>query len=194
MSLWAWLRARPAAKPAPPPHVVLPFKPGDTRGGPVPEAAVDLIARFEGFGDALAVKQGRVKSTGHPYRCPAGKPTIGYGATFYPETGKAVTMDDPPVTEGQARLMLRRHVVKFAEHVDRLVKVPLNAGERGALVSFVFNFGPGALAQSTLLKKLNAGDKAGAADEFQRWNRSGSSILEGLTRRRAAEAAMFRGA
>jgi lysozyme len=204
VSFWAWLRAKPAPKPALP-HVVIPVpEPApvaanapmqwpDTRGGPVPEAAVALIAEFEGFGDAAAVRRGRVKSTGHPYICPAGKPTIGYGATFYPDTGKAVTMDDPPITEAQGRLMLRKHAAGFAADVDRLVKVPLSVGERGALISFAFNFGAGALAKSTLLKKLNAGDRAGAAAEFARWNKQGSSILEGLTRRRAAEAAMFRG-
>jgi lysozyme len=156
------------------PHVVM-----DTRGGPVPEAAVVLVKKWEGF---------RAK----PYRCPAGVPTIGYGATFYAD-GESVRMDDEPITEDAASGLLRTTMARFATDVDRAVKVPLNAGERGALISFTFNLGPGALRQSTLLKKLNAGDRAGAANEFQRWNRAGSSILEGLTRRRAEEAAMFRG-
>ncbi len=151
----------------------------DTRGGPVPEAAVTLVKKWEGF---------RAK----PYRCPAGVPTIGYGATRWPD-GEAVSMDDPPITEEAASGLLRASMAKFAADVDRLVAVPLNEGERGALISFTYNLGAGALRQSTLLKKLNAGDRSGAAAEFHRWNRAGSSILEGLTRRRAEEEAMFRG-
>ena len=151
----------------------------DTRGGPVPEAAVTLVKKWEGF---------RAK----PYRCPAGVPTIGYGTTRWPD-GEAVSMDDPPITEEAASGLLRASMAKFAADVDRLVAVPLNEGERGALISFTYNLGAGALRQSTLLKKLNAGDRSGAAAEFHRWNRAGSSILEGLTRRRAEEEAMFRG-
>jgi lysozyme len=185
MGLLGWLRSFWQRDAIPPPgadvlgaatlpHVVL-----DTRGGPVPEAAVVLVKKWEGF---------RAK----PYRCPAGMPTIGYGSTFYGD-GERVQMDDEPITEEAASGLLRAHMAKFAAQVDRAVKVPLNEGERGALISFCYNLGAANLGQSTLLKKLDAGDRAGAADEFQRWNRAGSSILEGLTRRRAEEAAMFRG-
>jgi lysozyme len=185
MGLLGWLRSfwqRDAIPPAPAdmlgaatlPHVVL-----DTRGGPVPEIAVELVKKWEGF---------RSK----PYRCPAGVPTIGYGATRYAD-GEAVSMDDEPISEEAAFGLLRVTMAKFAADVDRLVTVPLKRHERAALISFTFNLGPGALRQSTLLRKLNAGDRAGAAAEFHRWNRAGSSILEGLTRRRAEEAAMFSG-
>lgn len=187
MSFWDWLlgRKREADSPAVLPHVVIPVEPeqpkawADTRHMLVPADAVALVKQWEGF---------RAK----PYRCPAGVPTIGYGSTFYAD-GRRVTMDDPPITEEAASALLYAVMTRFAADVDRLVKVPLTAGQRGALISFTFNLGAGALSQSTLLRKLNAGDYEGAANEFQRWNRAGSSILEGLTRRRAAEAAMFRG-
>lgn len=190
MGLLGWLRGFWQRDAIPPPAAdmlgaaTLPsvaIKPGliDTRGGPVPESAVDLVKKWEGF---------RSK----PYRCPAGVPTIGFGATRYTD-GEAVSMDDEPISEEAAMGLLRATIAKFAADVDRLVTVPLKRHERAALISFTFNLGPGALRQSTLLKKLNAGDRAGAAAEFQRWNRAGSSILEGLTRRRAEEEVMFRG-
>ena len=165
----------------------------DARGGPVPDAALRLIAEFEGFGDAVAVRAGRVKSLGHPYICPGGKPTIGYGSTFYPYTGKPVTMNDAPISEADGMMMLRHHANDFAADVDRLVKVPLSSGERGALISFAFNLGAGALAGSTLLRLLNTGNRAGAVAQFAVWNKAGGKVQPGLVRRRAAEAAMFRG-
>jgi lysozyme len=76
--------------------------------------------------------------------------------------------------------------------VDSLVKVSLNDNQYAAIVSFAFNLGVGNLKQSTLLKKLNAGDFAGAANEFAKWNKAGGKVLAGLTRRRAAEAELFR--
>ncbi len=71
--------------------------------------------------------------------------------------------------------------------VQGLVKVPLDANQLGALVSFTFNCGEGNLRKSTLLKKLNKKDYHGAAMEFAKWNRAGGKVLKGLTRRRAAE-------
>lgn len=58
-------------------------------------------------------------------------------------------------------------------------------------MSFVYNLGAGNLASSTLLKLLNAGDYAGAADQFLRWNKAGGNVLSGLTARRSAERQMF---
>ncbi len=153
--------------------------PKDARGQPVTEATVALVARFEGF-------------RAWAYLCPAGVPTIGYGATFYPG-GRRVTLNDPSVTEASAREMLRRHLRDFAAEVDGLVTVPLTEGERGALISFAFNVGLGAFRDSTLLRRLNAGDRDGASGQFARWNQAGGKVLPGLVARRVAEAAMFRG-
>ncbi len=73
------------------------------------------------------------------------------------------------------------------------VKVPLAQHEFDALVAFAYNVGLGAFRKSTLLRLLNKGDKASAAKQFDRWNKAGGKMLAGLTRRRAAERAMFEG-
>ena len=132
---------------------------------------LDLIKQFEG----LYLKA---------YRCPAGVPTIGYGYTAGVAMGQTITQQ-------QADDYLRRDVRQFERAVARLVTVPLTQGQFDALVSFAFNLGEGALAQSTLLRLLNAGDYAGAAAQFDRWNKAGGRVLPGLVRRRAAERALF---
>jgi len=81
----------------------------------------------------------------------------------------------------------------FERDVRKAVKVPLTDYQFDALVSFTYNCGSGALNKSTLLKKLNAGDFAGAAREFKKWNKAGGKELKGLTRRRNSEAVMFAG-
>ena len=144
------------------------------------DAGVSLIKTFEGF-------------RANPYRCPAGIPTIGYGATFYPD-GRKVSLNDPAITEARATELLRNMLDGFERGVLRQVAVPLAQHEFDALVSFAYNVGTEALAGSTLLKRLNANDKKGAADQFLRWNRADGSVMSGLTRRREAERAMFLGA
>jgi lysozyme len=79
----------------------------------------------------------------------------------------------------------------FVAAVNNLVEVPINQDQFDALVSFGFNLGTGSLKSSTLLKKLNAKDYAGAAQEFKRWNKAKGKVLPGLTRRRACEALLF---
>ena len=137
----------------------------------ISKAGLDLIKQFEG----LYLKA---------YRCPAGVPTIGYGHTAGVAMGQTITQQ-------QADDYLRRDVRQFERAVARLVSVPLTQGQFDALVSFAFNLGEGALAQSTLLRLLNAGDYAGAAAQFDRWNKAGGRVLPGLVRRRAAERALF---
>lgn len=88
-------------------------------------------------------------------------------------------------------MYLREDVKKFASSVDALVTVPLKQCQYDALVSFVYNLGATNFRKSTLLKKLNAKDYKGAADEFLRWVSPGSSVEAGLRRRRTAERAMF---
>ncbi len=115
--------------------------------------------------------------------------TIGYGHTA--AAGPPVPAAGMTITAGEADAILARDLSRFEAAVARLVTVPLSQGEFDALVSFAFNVGEGALGRSTLLKKLNAGDRAGAAAEFGRWNKAGGRVLAGLTRRRAEERAMF---
>jgi lysozyme len=110
--------------------------------------------------------------------------TIGYGSTSG-VTQKMV------ITEAQAEQMLAADLVRFERAVERLVRVPLNQGQFDALVSFTYNVGEGNFTKSTLLRKLNAGDTAGAAEQFKRWVNAGGKVLPGLVKRRAAERALF---
>lgn len=127
-----------------------------------------------------------------PYLCPAGVPTIGYGNTFY-EDGTKVTMKDKAITPERAHTLLLLIAAKFEKEVNAMVKVELTQGQFDALVDFAFNLGSGNLKSSTLLKKLNAGDYAGAANEFSKWVNSGGKPLPGLVTRRAKEKALFQG-
>lgn len=145
---------------------------------PVNKAGTDLIKSFEG----LFLK---------PYLDPIKIPTIGYGTIKYPN-GKAVTMQDPAITEVQATEYLMYEVEEKARNVERMVKVKLNDNEYAALVSFAYNVGWQALEKSTLMKLLNANaDKVAVADQFLRWNKAGGKELAGLTRRRQAERSLF---
>ncbi len=122
-------------------------------------------------------------------------PTIGWGHT------KGVKMGDT-CTEEQAEAWFREDVAEFEGYVNELVSVPLTQNQFDALVSFAFNVGPDidadtipeGLGDSTLLKKLNAGDYHGAARCFKAWNKQRGKVLAGLTRRRAEEARLFESA
>lgn len=145
----------------------------------VSNAGIELIKSFEGF---RANAYPDPKSGGDPW-------TVGYGTTKFP-SGRPVKKGDY-VTPAQAEMYLRDDVKKFANSVDALVTVPLKQCQYDALVSFVYNLGATNFRKSTLLKKLNAKDYKGAADEFLRWVSPGSSVEAGLRRRRTAERAMF---
>ena len=145
----------------------------------VSDAGIELIKSFEGF---RANAYPDPKSGGDPW-------TVGYGTTKFP-SGRPVKKGDY-VTPAQAEMYLREDVKKFASSVDALVTVPLKQCQYDALVSFVYNLGATNFRNSTLLKKLNAKDYKGAADEFLRWVSPGSSVEAGLRRRRTAERAMF---
>lgn len=109
-------------------------------------------------------------------------PTIGYGCTL------GVKMGDV-WTEAQADAKLREEIAKHERRVVQLVTAEVNQNEFDALVSFDYN--TGGLAKSTILKRLNAGDRTGAAEAFAAWNKFGGKASKGLTARRASEAALF---
>lgn len=123
------------------------------------------------------------------YQDSVGVWTIGYGWT-QPVDGKPIRAG-MTIKQETAERLLKTGLVSYESDVSRLVKVDLTQGQFDALVSFTYNLGARSLSTSTLLRKLNAGDYAGAADEFLRWNKAGGKVLNGLTRRREAERALF---
>lgn len=133
-----------------------------------------LIKKFEGL---------RLSA----YYCPAGVLTVGYGST-----GDHVKVG-MILTEAEAEVLLKKDLERFEKGVAALVTVHLTDNQFAALVAFAFNVGLNALKNSTLLKKLNAGDYAGASAEFPRWNKAGGVVMLGLTRRRNAEKDLFLG-
>lgn len=134
-------------------------------------ATIALIKRFEG----LALKA---------YRCPADVWTIGYGHT------KGVHEGDT-TTEAKAEVLLRQDMQEAIKAVAQNVKVKLNDNQFGALVSFVFNVGRAAFEGSTLLRLLNKGWFEQVPAQLARWNKANSTELDGLTKRRRAEAALW---
>lgn len=115
--------------------------------------------------------------------------TIGYGHTS--QAGPPAVTKGMKITAAGAEEILRSDLAAFETAVLSAVHVPLNQNQFDALVSFTFNLGPGHLRSSTLLKRLNFGDYAGAADEFLKWNKSNGKVLTGLVRRREAERTLF---
>lgn len=118
---------------------------------------------------------------------PQDVPTQGYGSTVNPDTGKPVRMTDQKITEATARRWLIKDVQKFEAGMRRCVKVPVYQHEWDAYTSLTYNIGVGAFCGSTLVRKLNAGDYAGACRRILRWDRQKGRVLRGLTRRRQAE-------
>lgn len=137
------------------------------------DAGIALIKEFEGF-VTLA------------YQDAVGVWTIGWGHT------QGVTEGDR-VTEEMATDMLVSDLAWAEAAVNAYVEVPLAQGQFDALVSFTFNLGTSALANSTLRRLLNQEDYVGAAGQFGRWIYAGETVLPGLVKRRAAEQALFSG-
>lgn len=141
------------------------------------DRGLDLIRAFEGF-------------RAEPYRDAVGVPTIGYGSTYYPD-GQRVRLTDPPISEPEARRLMQATLAEFEDGISAALQVEVTQSQFDALVCWAFNVGVSAAQESTLLRRLNAGDVQGAADQFLRWNRAGGQVLRGLTRRREAERALF---
>ncbi len=126
-----------------------------------------------------------------PYLCPAGVPTIGVGATFY-EDGRKVSLKDPPISRERAIQLLHFHIRRhFLPKTVRLCPGADTPARVAALCDFAFNLGHGALAGSTLRRKVNAGEWEEARVQILRWTRAGGRVLRGLVRRRQAEEALL---
>jgi lysozyme len=142
---------------------------------PVPDAGIALVKRFEG----LQLE---------PYRDAAGFWTVGYGHLM----SRDRTAPRPQPVDGEhAEALLHEDLTRTAGAVLRLARVPLEDGQFAALVSFTFNLGSGALAASTLLRRVNDERHDEAAGEFGRWVHAGGRRLTGLVRRRRAEAELY---
>ena len=124
------------------------------------------------------------------YLCPANVWTIGYGSTFY-ENGSKVQQGDK-ITLDRADKLLFEMVKRFEISVKGLIKSSINENQLGALTSFAFNVGIGALNKSTLLRKVNANPTDPTIrNEFMRWTKAGGKVLKGLVTRREAEANLY---
>lgn len=127
-----------------------------------------------------------------PYLCPANVPTIGVGATRY-ENGTRVTLADPAITRERAMELLDHELAECLPRVMALCPRLEDWGPRAtaAILDFAFNCGTGALANSTLRRRIQADDVDGAKAELMKWTRGGGRVLPGLVRRRAAEVALL---
>lgn len=141
---------------------------------------VEHLKRLEGYRAA-------------PYIDGAGVATIGYGFTWYPDTGKKVTMQDTPLTPSRAEEVLRAVLLRYEAAVNSQVVQPLEQRQFDALVSFAYNVGVYAFSRSTLLKVINRDPCDYPAIEYQlkRWRRAGGKVNKGLIYRRIQEFKLY---
>ena len=143
------------------------------------EVATKLCIEFEGF-------------SATPYICPAGYPSIGYGTVFKPD-GTRVTMRDNPISVETALEWLDETLQGYAIGVlkasPNLLRYPQALG---AITDFAYNLGTARYRASTLRTKITEENWPEAITELHRWRRGGGKVLQGLVRRRAAEAKFLR--
>ena len=143
----------------------------------VPQPAIELAKRFEGFHRVRKDDPGRA----HPYLCPAGYWTIGYGHLCDPK--------HPPITEAEADGYLATDLITALNATLRYCPVLATEpqGRLAAIADFTFNLGAGRLQTSTLRRRVNQRDWAAAATELRRWVYGGGKVLPGLVKRRDDE-------
>ena len=120
------------------------------------------------------------------YKCAAGVWTIGYGHI-------KTAVEGMKIDQATANELFDEEMGEYETYVNTAVTVPLSQNQFDALVSWVFNLGNGNLNASTMLKVINSSDHAGVPAQIKRWNKAGGKVLEGLIRRREAEALLFQG-
>lgn len=140
-------------------------------------AALPLIEEFEGF-------------SAHPYVCPAGVWTIGFGSTT-DEDGNPITAETAPWTRQRAEARMLTILAAISKRLDANVHVVLNAHQKAALLSFCYNLGTGAFLKSTMFHMIQASRITAAAGQFDLWVHGGGVVLPGLVKRRAAEKALY---
>ena len=141
-------------------------------------SAFNLIKKFEGL-----------ELTSYPDT--GGIWTIGFGSTINKDTGQAIKQGDK-IDVATAERWLKQDIAEREKKIKGLIKVPVTANMKAALVSLAYNIGTGAFASSTLLRLLNSGtDKKLVADQFLRWNKVQGKEVKGLTNRRKLERELF---
>jgi lysozyme len=159
------------------------------------QAGLDLVKSFEGLEDGNPTTVNL-----DPYLDPIGIWTIGWGHAIWVGTDflrgatnkrQASALYPNGITRPQAEALLRADLLDTSRDVQTIVTRPVSDNQFAAMVCFAYNCGVGNLKKSTLLRLVNAGDDGGAAAEFGKWNKAGGKELPGLTKRRAAEAALF---
>lgn len=170
------------AKPQKPKPVAKPRHASPAAPMSLSPAGAKFIAKFEGF---------RSKLYNDP--SPARNATIGFGHMVHagPITGKEPQEFQRGINRQQGLELLRADAGVAGKAVTKAVTVPLTQPQFDALVSFTFNLGAGNLQQSTLLKKLNAGQYAAVPQELNKWVKANGATLPGLVKRRAAEGVLF---
>ena len=144
----------------------------------ISEEGVALIKKFEG----CPQKDGMCYS----YQDAIGVWTLGYGFTKNVGPNSKITVE-----EAERRLI--EELREYEGYVNKLVEVDLTQNEFDSLVAWVYNLGPTNLSQSTLLNELNKGNYNRVPSEIRRWNKAGGKVLDGLVRRREAEALLWSG-
>jgi lysozyme len=149
-----------------------------------PPEGIAMCERWEGWHKALP--DGRAK----PYFCPAKVATIGFGTTYW-DDGRSVKISDDAITKEVGRQLLLRQLQRYADCVDRTIKVKMHPWMRASCVSLAYNIGTGAFAKSTLARRINAREWSGCPEAFKRYKIGGGRVLTGLLARRTDEAALF---
>ena len=140
------------------------------------QSGINFIKAFEG----LSLK---------PYLCSAGKPTIGYGSTFYPD-GTAVTLNDNPITTAEAEKLLADTLKPFERKVNNRITVPITQNQFDALVLHTFNTG----GSETLFRLINQRADISLIEDWwtTRYITANKKPLAGLIRRRRAEFELYK--
>lgn len=148
----------------------------------IPHAAIVLAKRFEGF---HRIPKSDPLRRAHPYICPAGYWTIGYGRLCKP--------DHPAINEEEGEIFLRQDLRTALAATLRYCPVLATEpeGRLAAIVDFTFNLGAGRLQTSTLRRRINQRDWIAAATELRRWVYGGGKVLPGLVTRREAEVGLL---
>ena len=155
------------------------------------KAGIDLIHSFESL--AVLRADGRVEAYPDPGSADGHPWTIGWGSTGADPFNGGVIKRGTIWTRAQCDQRFAQHLAQFEAAVrDALGRSVASQAQFDALVSFTYNLGGGNLRASTLLKMHKAGDFDGSAKQFLRWNKNDGKVMRGLTRRRTAEAELYK--